>query len=32
MKATTISLKASHASMVSHPTEIAQLITAATQG
>jgi pimeloyl-ACP methyl ester carboxylesterase len=32
MNATTISLNSSHASMVSHPTEIAQLILNATRG
>jgi len=31
MKAKTISLPSSHAAMVSHPSEIAQLIAAATQ-
>jgi hypothetical protein len=32
MNATTISLPSSHASLVSHPTEIAQLILNATKG
>lgn len=32
MNATTLSLNASHASLVSHPTEIADLILSATQG
>lgn len=32
MNATTLSLNASHASLVSHPTEIADLILNATQG
>jgi pimeloyl-ACP methyl ester carboxylesterase len=32
MNAATISLNSSHASMVSHPTEIAQLILNATRG
>jgi hypothetical protein len=32
MNATTISIPSSHASLVSHPTEIAQLILNATKG
>ena len=32
MNATTISLASSHASLVSHPNEIAQLILNATKG
>ena len=32
MNATTISLSSSHASLISHPTEIAQLILNATKG
>jgi pimeloyl-ACP methyl ester carboxylesterase len=32
MNATTISLPSSHASLISHPTEIAQLILNATKG
>lgn len=32
MNATTLSLNASHASLVSHPNEIADLILSATQG